>query len=90
MVESEGQLLNLINKIKAGTRPVTYGEAATKQAVILPVISCLKWDTYNIEEVFPEFSVGSKKVDYALRNNGYNKVFIEVKKIGEDLEKHQE
>ena len=29
-------------------------------------------------------------MDYALRHNNYNKVFIEVKKVGEDLEKHQE
>lgn len=54
------------------------------------MISCLGWNIYNIDEVFPEYSVGNKKVDYSLRYNNYNKVFIEVKKIDEELEKHQE
>mgnify|MGYP005810388861 CR=1 FL=1 len=69
---------------------VSFDEAATKQVIILQILSCLGWDPFSVDEVRPEYSVGSKKVDYALRYNNYNKVFIEVKKVGEDLEKHQE
>jgi predicted type IV restriction endonuclease len=53
-----------------------------------PVIR--KWNTYNIDEVSPEFSVEGGKVDYSLRDNNFNKVFLEVKKASEDLEKHEE
>lgn len=53
-------------------------------------MQCLGWNPFNIEEVYPEYSVGSKKVDYTLRYNGKNKVFIEAKKVNEDLEKYQE
>lgn len=84
------KLLELIKKVKSDRRLVSFDEASTKQAVILRILSYLNWDPFNIDEVHPEYSVSGKKVDYSLRYNNYNKVFIEVKKIGEDLEKHQE
>ncbi|MDN5346124.1 MAG: putative type restriction endonuclease [Petrotoga sp.] len=83
-------LSKLINDFKKDRRLLSFDEAATKQAVIMRILSYLDWDPFNIDEVHPEYSVGSKRVDYALRHNGKNKVFIEVKKINEDLEKHQE
>ncbi len=86
----EDKLLELIKDIQLDRRLVSFDEAATKQAIILRILSCLGWNTFNIDEVHPEYSVGGKKVDYALRHSNYNKVFIEVKKVGEDLEKHQE
>lgn len=67
-----------------------YDEAATKQAIILPVLQELGWETYNIDEVMPEYSIQSRRVDYALFINGMVKFFLEVKKPGEDLERHQE
>lgn len=66
------------------------GEEATKQGLILPILHYLGWNPFNVQEVFPEYSVKSGRVDYSLRFNSINKVFIEVKKINEDLEKHQE
>jgi negative regulator of replication initiation len=84
------KLLKLIKEIQKDRRLVSFDEAATKQAIILRILSCLGWDPFNIEEVCPEYSVGEKRVDFALRHNGQNKVFIEVKKVSEDLEKHQE
>ena len=83
-------MLRLINDFKKDRRLLSFDEAATKQAVILRILKALDWDPFNIDEVYPEYSVGSKRVDYALRHNGRNKVFIEVKKVNEDLEKHQE
>ena len=82
-------LLEFVKKMK-DMQLVSFDEAATKQGVVLRILSLLGWDTFNVEEVCPEYSVGEKKVDYALRHNNSNKVFIEVKKVGEDLEKHQE
>jgi len=84
------ELLNLINDFTKDKRLLSFDEAATKQAVILRILKVLGWDPFNVDEVYPEYSVGGKRVDYALRYNGRNKVFIEVKKVNEDLEKHQE
>ncbi|GAI49706.1 unnamed protein product, partial [marine sediment metagenome] len=68
----------------------SFDEAATKQAVILRILSLVGWDAYDIDEVKPEYPVGNSKVDYSLRYSNTNKVFIEVKRVGEELEKHQE
>lgn len=84
------ELLNLIQDLKKDRRLLSFDEAATKQGVILRILKALNWNPFNIDEVYPEYSVGAKRVDYALRYNGRNKVFIEVKKVNEDLEKHQE
>lgn len=84
------QLKGFIENLKTNPRVSTFDEAATKQAIILPLVHLLGWNTYNIDEVSPEFSVEGGKVDYSLRDNNTNKVFIEVKKASEDLEKHEE
>lgn len=84
------QILSLLKQLRADTRIASFDEAATKQIVLLRVISLLGWDIYNIEEVKPEFAIGNQRVDYSLRHASANKVFIEVKKVGEDLERHQE
>jgi len=84
------KLLQLVEQLKSDRRFVSFNEAATKQAVILRILSLVGWDTFNIDEVVPEYSIAGKKVDFSLRHSNTNKTFIEVKKIGEDLEKHQE
>ena len=85
----EEELLKLLEEIQSDRRLVSFDEAATKQTVILRILSCLGWNPFNIDEIYPEYSVGGGRVDYALRHNNYNKVFMEVKKAGEDLENHQ-
>ncbi|HEO65962.1 MAG TPA: restriction endonuclease subunit R [Spirochaetes bacterium] len=83
-------LLHLVEDFKKDKRLDKLDEVATKQVVIMRIVSCLGWDQYNIDEVHPEYSVSGKRVDYALRYHDENKVFIEVKKVNGDLEKHQE
>ncbi len=89
-VEMKEELLGLIKDFKKDRRLLSFDEAATKQAVILRILKALGWEPFNIDEVHPEYSVSSKRVDYALIHNGRKKVFIEVKRVNEDLEKHQE
>jgi len=84
------ELLSLIRDFKKDRRLISFDEAATKQAVVLRILRAIGWDPFNIDEVYPEYSVGGKRVDFSLRHNGRNKLFIEVKKVNEDLEKHQE
>ncbi len=85
------KLLNLIKELQSSRKLETYSEEATKQAVVLKILAALGWDPFEPEEVYPEYSIrNGGRVDYSLRYNGINKVFIEVKKISEDLERHQE
>jgi predicted type IV restriction endonuclease len=84
------EFLKFLKDIRSSKKIISFDESATKQGIILRILSFLGWNIFNIEEVYPEYSVGEKKVDYALRYNNSNKVFIEVKKIGEELDKHQE
>jgi hypothetical protein len=86
----QDQLIPFIESVKADRRIVSFDEAATKQAIVVRILSFLGWDIFNIDEVTPEYSVGEERVDYSLRIGNANKVFIEVKKIEEELEKHQE
>ncbi len=85
----EEQLKQFINEKRSG-KLISLDEAATKQSIVLRLLSILGWDTYDIDEVNPEYSVGGKSIDYSLRIKGKNKVFLEVKRIKEELENHQE
>ena len=64
-------------------------ESATKQGVVLNLLSLAGWDTFDVSQVVPEYRVGNRRVDYALRPKSPNAVFIEVKRPGENLERHQ-
>ena len=86
----EKTIHNLIQKLQSSKRSLSFDEASTKQALILPILYSLDWDFFNIDEVQPEYPVEGQKVDYALKHGDFVKVFIEVKRIGEDLENHQE
>jgi predicted type IV restriction endonuclease len=69
---------------------ITYDEATLKQTTILRIFSLLGWDIFNQDEVKPEYTISGKKVDYALFIESNPKVFIEVKRPGENLSVHQE
>ena len=65
-------------------------ESATKQGVVLRLLSLAGWDIFNVSEVVSEHTVGGRRVDYALIPGSHNTVFIEVKRSGENLEGHQQ
>ena len=65
-------------------------ESATKQGVVLNLLSLAGWDTFDVSQVVPEYRVGNRRVDYALGPRSPNAVFIEVKRPGENLERHQQ
>lgn len=83
-------LISTINEIRNSKSFITSDEASIKSGVLLRLLSLLGWNPFNVNEVKPEYSVESKRVDFSLRMNGTNKVFIEVKKPSENLEVHQE
>jgi hypothetical protein len=65
-------------------------ETSTKQALVLPIFQYLGWDIFNIEEVKPEYGVENKRVDFSLRIEKSDKVFVEAKNTTESLENHEE
>jgi predicted type IV restriction endonuclease len=82
-------LLGLVRTLQSDNRLESYDEAATKQVIILRLLAMLGWNPFDIDEVQPEYIVGVRRVDYVLKHNRQPKVFIEVKKVREGLEKHQ-
>ncbi|MBN1592972.1 MAG: restriction endonuclease subunit R [Candidatus Coatesbacteria bacterium] len=83
------KLLHCLRELGTDDRISEYNEDQTKQAIVLRILSLLGWNCYDVNEVFPEFNVGKGRVDYSLRINGHDKVFVEVKKSTSDLEDHQ-
>ena len=84
------QIASFINDLKSNKRLTSFDEASTKQAVVLRLLSFLDWDIFNVEEVYPDYAVNSSNVSYALRTNDKDRIFIEVKRIHEKLDKFQE
>jgi len=68
-----------------------YNEEATKIAFIQPLLKdVLGWDVNNRDEVSPEETISSGRVDYGLKVEGKIKVFVEAKPPKADLNKHVE
>lgn len=82
-------LEDLLARLRESKSLFLSSEEATKQGAILPILAKLGWDRDNIQEVRPEYSVGSGRVDYCLRTDDRS-VFLEVKRANEELERHQE
>ena len=86
----EDHISQLIEEIRSDQDIHSYHEANTKQAIIERLFHSLGWDLFNPKEVVKEYSVSGGRVDYALIANDAKKVFVEAKKITENLENHQE
>ena len=84
------RLILFANELKSKQEIGSYDEQATKQAIVLKILSTLCWDIFDTNEVYPEYALESQRVDYSLRINNSNKVFIEAKRIREELESHHE
>jgi predicted type IV restriction endonuclease len=73
-------LEQIVNHLRLGRFP---NEQAVSQGVVLRVLSELGWDTYHPETVWPEYSLGGRRVDFALCFPARKpSVFIEVKQPG--------
>ena len=74
-------LLEFIKKLQSDKRFTSFDEAATKQGIVLKILSLLEWDPFNIDEIQPEYAMGDKRVDFSLRSNNSNKAFVVVEKV---------
>jgi hypothetical protein len=83
-------LLEFIKKLQSDKRFASFDEVATKQGIVLKILSLVDWDPFDIDEIQPEYAVGNKKVDFSLRSNNSNKVFIVVEKVEKYLKHSRE
>jgi len=75
----------LINSIKERIRTGQYhSESAVREAIVMPVLQALGWNIFDPNLIVREYSLGSRRVDYALSSTPPRKeIFIEVKAIGQ-------
>lgn len=75
-----GVLETIAQRLRSSGFP---NEQAIKQGIVMRLLAELGWDTYEPTIVWPEYSVASRRVDYALCEPPKRPtVFIEVKQPG--------
>ena len=79
-----------VEQMKNTVFDTSLDEAAIKQGVVLRLLNLCGWDQFDLSQIKPEYTVGNRRVDYALIPHSDNKVFIEVKRIREDLANHEQ
>lgn len=76
------KLLQLSERIKA-IKDKVKNEEATKQSMVLPLLSILGYDIFNPEEVEPEVQCDitgkGDRIDYVICKNGKHEILIECK-----------
>ncbi len=87
VAETIAQAVEQIRNTVLGTNP---DESATKQFIILRLLKSCGWDQFDSSQIVPEYTVGQRRVDYALMPGSANSVFIEVKRLRENLANHQQ
>jgi len=81
---------SLIKELSTNKDIMSYSEDAIKQSVVLRFFHVLGWNIFSILEVTPEFTLHSKKVDYALQYDSKPLVFVEAKRPSIALDDCQE
>ena len=86
----EDTLARAVEGIRRSIPLASLDESATKQSVVLRLLTLSGWNPFDPSQVVPEYTVGARRVDFALLPNSANAVFVEVKRASENLEKHQQ
>ncbi|MBC6991337.1 type I restriction enzyme HsdR N-terminal domain-containing protein [Hymenobacter sp. BT491] len=82
-------LQNIRTNAETNAALLRKNEAATRAALIDPILRTLGWDTTDIRMVEPEKTINTAwRADYALHNSeGKIELLVEAKCLGSDLEK---
>ncbi len=82
-------LKNVAASVEANAGILQRNEAATRAALIDPVLRALGWDTGNVQMVEPEKTINTTwRADYALHDSsGKINLLLEAKCLGSNLEK---
>lgn len=77
----QNELRSAVLDIRANRDLLVADEASVKAGVVLRLLQILGWNPFDVSEVTPEYIVGGRRVDLALRLSSTNKVFVEVKRV---------
>ncbi len=80
------KLIEKYHRILSSGEIKKYNEEMTKKDFILPLFRFLGWEVEDSMEVTAEEKVSKNRVDYAFRLNGIPKLFLEAKKLSEDID----
>lgn len=84
----EEEIFDIQENLKLGKY---QSEAAVSQGIIQRILVSLSWPIYDTRVVIPEYSVGSKRVDFALCHPPNKPViFIEIKQVGQSVGAEQQ
>lgn len=84
----ENEIFDIQENLKLGRY---QSEAAVSQGIIQRILVSLSWPIYNTSIVIPEYSVGSKRVDFALCHPPNKPViFVEIKQVGQSTGAEQQ
>ena len=76
-------LVERLHTVRERLRGTTLvNEASVSIGVVLPILDALGWPAFDPAVVAPEYSVGARRVDFALLTHGRPAVFVEVKQPG--------
>ena len=84
-----GMIETLRERIARHRPALSQSEALTRYALIDPLLRELGWDTADPDLVTPEYRVGNRAADYALLESGSVVVFLEAKRLEENLSNHR-
>lgn len=84
-----GVIETLQGRIEQHRPALSQSEALTRYALIDPLLRALGWDTADPALVTPEYRVGNKSADYALLKSDGVAVFLEAKRLDENLPPHR-
>jgi len=84
-----GVIATLQGRIEQHRPALSQSEALTRYALIDPLLRALGWDTADPALVTPEYRVGNKSADYALLKSDGVAVFLEAKRLDENLPPHR-
>ena len=88
MNELTAALRDVRDKLRRG---VFANEDQVSKGVVMRLLRELGWDMFDPERVSPEFPIGKRKVDYALRHGPLGSaVLIEVKDVGKATAKGED
>jgi predicted type IV restriction endonuclease len=76
-------MIETLESIRDGLRRNSFiNEASVSQGIVLRLLRELGWDTFDVDQVSPEYSVKGRRVDYALCHPRRKpRIFVEVKQV---------